>query len=149
MSSKIREATEEDIFDILVLGREFSREAGEAFAWDKTKTENILQQAVHSDDVLILVLEDDGIVIGGLVGAVTTMPFASHVIATELAWFVDPRHRGHRKSIGLVKEYEKWAKRKGASYIVLAHIHKVADISNVYERLGYEITESSFMKKVS
>lgn len=149
MSSTIRKATEDDIFVILVLGREFSREAGEAFSWDKSKTEAILAQAIHSDEVLILVLEDEGIVVGGLVAAMSTMPFASHKIATELAWFVDPRYRGHRKSLGLVKEYEKWAKANGATYVVMAHIHKVADISNVYERLGYEITESSYMKKVS
>lgn len=149
MSAIIREATEADVFDLLVLGREFSREAGEAFQWDKIKTEGILMQAVKSDEVLILVIEDEGVVVGSLIGAVTTMPFSSHMIATELAWFVDPRYRGNKQSIKLIKEYEAWAKKKGAKYVVMAHIHRVADISNVYERLGYEISESSYMKKVS
>ena len=81
MSAIIREATEADVFDLLVLGREFSREAGEAFQWDKIKTEGILMQAVKSDEVLILVIEDEGVVVGGLIGAVTTMPFSSHMIA--------------------------------------------------------------------
>ena len=77
MSATVRAATEDDIFDLLVLAREFSREATTMHKWDKDKTEAMLLNSIRSEGTCVFILVDDeGIVQGGLVGTLTE-PFMS------------------------------------------------------------------------
>ncbi len=143
----IRKAKHEDIFDLLVLARGFSREAPAMHKWDKDKTEAMLKMCIENDMTTILVMEHGDEVVGGIVGVIQPLFMSHTVVASELAWFVDPDHRG-RGALKLVKAFEGWAKDGGADYVTMADIRGIADLSKLYERLGYELTEAAYSKKV-
>lgn len=144
----IREATEKDIFDILVLAREFSREAPSTHKWDKDKTEAFCQAAIHNTNTTLLILEEDGELQGAIVGLINEMYMSQTVIATELAWFVSKDYRGKRGSILLLKTFEEWAKNSNADYVCMGDIHGIASLENLYTRMGYSKCETTYMKEV-
>lgn len=149
MAASVRLATSEDIFDLLVLAREFSREAPEMHKWDREKTEAALMNAISGDASCVFVLvSDSGDIHGGLVGTITE-PFMSHrKVAIELAWFVSREFRGNRASLLLVKHFEEWGKAQGAQSILMADIQGIADLAPLYGRLGYHPVETTYAKDV-
>jgi hypothetical protein len=149
MSATVRAATEDDIFDLLVLAREFSREATTMHKWDKDKTEAMLLNSIRSEGTCVFILVDDeGIVQGGLVGTLTE-PFMSYrKVAIEMAWFVSKEFRGNRASLGLVTKFEEWGKQMGASNILMADIQGIANLGKLYTRMGYEVVETTYSKEI-
>ena len=149
MTSTVRIATTDDIFDLLVLAREFSREAPEMHKWDRDKTEAMLLSAIQNDNTCVFVLVDESDEIhGGLVGTITE-PFMSHrKVAIELAWFVSKEVRGNRASLALVKNFEEWGKAHGANNILMADIQGIADLGTLYKRMGYEVVETTYSKDI-
>jgi RimJ/RimL family protein N-acetyltransferase len=108
--SKIRTATPDDVFDILILAKEFSREAPKSHKWNKDKTEQFLLSAFQNTNMEIFVIEVGGEIEGALVGLLCELYMSHTVQATELAWFVSKDYRGKPASLRLIKAFEKWAK---------------------------------------
>lgn len=144
----IREATEEDIFDILVLAREFSKEAPRTHKWNREKTELFCRAAIENSNTTLLVLEEDGEVVGAIVGLLNEMYMSQTIIATELAWFVSKDYRGKKGSILLLRTFEKWAKDNNADYVCMGDIHGIVTLENLYTRMGYSKCETTYMKEV-
>lgn len=146
--TKIREATQDDVFDILILAKEFSKEAPQSHKWSKAKTEAFLFSALQADTMTILVLEVDGDIVGAIVAVVTEMYMSHTTIASELAWFVSKAYRGKPSSLKLVFAYEDWAKSKRAQYIGMGDIQGISNLEKLYTRLGYKKFESVYMKEI-
>lgn len=144
----IREATEEDIFDVLVLAREFSKEAPRTHKWSKEKTEVFCRAAIENSNTTLLVLEEDEEIVGAIVGLLNEMYMSQTVIATELAWFVSKDYRGKRGSILLLKAFEEWAKDSNADYVCMGDIHGILTLEKLYTRMGYSKCETTYMKEV-
>ena len=145
--TRIREATEEDVFDILILAKEFSKEAPKSHKWNKDKTEQFILSAMQNTNMTILVIDADGEIEGALVGLISELYMSHTVQATELAWFVTKDYRGKPASIRLVKSFEKWAKDKGAMQIGMGDISGISTLEKLYTRLGYKIAESVYLKE--
>ena len=145
--TRIREATEEDVFDILILAKEFSKEAPKSHKWNKDKTEQFILSAMQNTNMTILVIDADGEIEGALVGLISELYMSHTVQATELAWFVSKDYRGKPASIRLVKTFEKWAKDKGAMQIGMGDISGISNLEKLYTRLGYKIAESVYLKE--
>ena len=92
--TKIREATQDDVFDILILAKEFSKEAPKSHKWNKDKTEQFLFSALQNTNMTILVIDADGEIEGALVGLISELYMSYTAQATELAWFISKEHRG-------------------------------------------------------
>jgi hypothetical protein len=146
--SKIRPATPDDVFDILILAKEFSKEAPQSHKWSKAKTEAFLFSALQSDTMTILVLEVNGDIVGAIVAVVTEMYMSHTTIASELAWFVCKEYRGKPSSLKLVFAYEDWAKSKHAQVIGMGDIEGIANLEKLYTRMGYKKSESVYMKEL-
>lgn len=146
--SRIREATQEDIFDILVLAREFSREAPKSHKWDKDKTEQFVLSAIQNTNMGVFVIDVDGEIQGALIGLLSEFYMSHKTIASELAWFVSKDFRGTVSSIKLVKHFEKWAKSNGANYIGMCDIEGIINLSSLYTRMGYSKAESVYLKEI-
>lgn len=146
--SKIRPATPDDVFDILILAKEFSKEAPQSHKWSKAKTEAFLFSALQSDTMTILVLEVNGDIVGAIVAVVTEMYMSHTTIASELAWFVSKEYRGKPSSLKLVFAYEDWAKSKHAQVIGMGDIEGIANLEKLYTRMGYKKSESVYMKEL-
>lgn len=142
----IRQATEDDIFDLLILGRQFIKESG--YKWDRERVEEIMNNLISNDESCIIVYEVDGEVVGGLLGT-TAEPFLSHQKqAHEMAWFVDKDHRDNKGGIGMMKAFEEWAKDLGCTEIIMGDIVGVRDLTNLYEHKGYKMVEKLYSKEI-
>ena len=146
--TKIREASEEDIFDILILAREFSRESPVTHKWDKEKTEHFILSAITNTNTIIFVLEEGGEVVGALVGLLNEMYMSQTLVATELAWFVSKDYRGKKGSLMLMTTFENWAKQNGANYTCMGDIHGITTLEKLYTKKGYSKCETTYMKEV-
>jgi|TARA_R110001632_G_scaffold70683_4_gene164527 RimJ/RimL family protein N-acetyltransferase len=146
--SKIRTATPDDIFDILILAKEFSKEAPSSHKWDKEKTEQFLVSSFNNTNMEIFVIDIDGEIEGALVGLVAKFYMSHTVQATELAWFVSKDYRGKPASIRLMKAFEKWAKENEANYVGMGDIEGLSNLEKLYNRLGYKKTESIYLKEL-
>lgn len=144
----IRLATEEDIFDILVLAREFSKEAPVTHKWDREKTETFIRSSIDSPLSTLFVLEDSGEIVGALVGLIHQMYMSQTTLATELGWFVSRDYRGRKGSLMLMKSFEKWAKDQGADYVVMGDISKINVLEKLYTKFGYKRSETVYMKEL-
>jgi len=146
-----RLATEEDIFDLLVLGRALSREAGPFYKFDPEKTQTVLKESLTNDQLQTFVLEDQGNVVGGIVCVLTTLPLGLAPLATELGMFIERDYRdkhGPWGMIKLLKEFEGWARKSGAKHLVISNILSMSDSKKLYERLGFNPIELNYTKEL-
>ena len=107
----IREATEEDVIDLAILGKQFVKESqNEMLGWSSSKVYNSLFDAVERDDFGVFVLSVDDEVVGMFLCFITPCFFSDAMQAVEIAWYVDPGHRGSKKAYQMLELYEQWAK---------------------------------------
>ena len=139
---------EEDLIDVLLIAREFSKEAPLTHKWDKDKTVEFLESALNSSNMEIFISESNGEVTGAIVGLFTHMFMSHKKVATELAWFVTKEARGKPSSIKLVKVFESWAKEMGADYTIMGDIKGISDLGSLYERMNYEAAETAYIKEI-
>lgn len=83
-----------------------------------------------------------------LVGYATETPFSNDKIASELAWYIEPSYRGHRKAVELVYAYEAWARTVGCKHVSMSLLSTLTDASKFYVRMGYTQTEISYLKEL-
>lgn len=88
-----------------------------------------------------LCVERPGGILLAQVGQSLLGPFLA---AQEIAWWVEPDARGI--GTGMLREYEEWAIRKGAKAIKMASLAVFPETEKIYERLGYERLETSWVK---
>ena len=146
--SKVRTATPDDVFDILILGKQFSREAPKSHKWNKDKAEQFVLSTFHNTNMEIFVIDVGGEIEGMLVGLLSELYMSHTVQATELAWFVSKEYRGKPASLRLIKAFEKWAKESGATQIGMGDIESITSLENLYNRLGYERAETVYLKEL-
>lgn len=143
----IRAATNEDIIGILVLAKEFSKEAPKTHKWNMEKTTKFIVSAIENTNMEIFLSEKNNEITGFIVGLVTEVYMSNTTIASELAWFVSKDARRSSASIKLLKKFEDWGRSKGADYLAMADIEGIENLSKLYTRLGYSISETTYLKE--
>lgn len=98
---------------------------------------------------IIIFLEENEVPIGMIVGVITELPFSSTLVSSELAWWVEPEHRG-KSSDSLRQAYEFWAKKQGCKIVTMSCLadetEKVLDV--FYRRKGYTKAETMYKKEI-
>lgn len=102
----------------------------------------LFKACVNDKDKIAIIKEDGGILLG-MVGPSLVGPF---IQCLEIAWWVEPESRGG--SLKMLKMYEKWAEEHGAKLIEVKSMHKFPETEKIYERLGYEPLEKSWVKTI-
>lgn len=146
--TNVREATEEDKLDVILLAKQFLKESKYPFSLDVETLDSNFSNAIDHPNFLILVLEVDKEIVGMLVGATAAPLFSKDLIATELAWFVEKPYRTSRPALKLFKKYEEWAKESGCKFITMVDIDTLADLGDLYTRKGYTMTEKTYVKEI-
>lgn len=88
-----------------------------------------------------LCVEREGGILLARIGPSLLGPFLA---AEEVVWWVEPVFRGH--SLSMLREYEQWAADKGAHAVKVASLAVFPETEKLYERLGYERLETSWVK---
>ncbi len=144
----IREATEEDIFEVTLLTREAYEDLPEKehVKFNAKKVMDLAKHVIPTDSFLTLVLENDGEIVGYFFGMVAEYYFALESQAICLSWFIRPQHRSIRNALSLLKRYEKWGEEQGVVSVNMINIKM--NSPKVYEKLGYTMTEATFVKRI-
>jgi len=135
---------------IWLLGSFFNEDLGEEIVFDYVKASALIDSCAEKDsDFFLMLLRDEEKILGMLGGAITTPPFSNTKFAIEIIWYVRPQYRGNIKAVKLVKEFETWAKEKGAKYIAMvSQMNSDVDPGPLYERLGYKLSEKTYAKRL-
>ena len=116
---------------------------------DRDKIKETLKHLISSDvKVSIVILyEVDEAIVGFIVGIVNPNVFSGITQVAELGYYVLPEYSSYKVYVELLDTYESWAKE-----IVSADLISVATYNprfgKVYERKGYRLTETSYMKEL-
>ena len=147
----IRKAAKEDVIDLAILGKQFVKESQNGFlGWNSSKVYDSLLDAVGRNDFGIFVLCADTEVVGMLIAFVAPCFFSDVVQASEIAWYVDPEHRGSRMAVKMLDYFESWAEDQGAVCANLMNLDVLnADkVAKMYNKRGYRLAENTFVKEL-
>lgn len=139
----IRDATYDDIPQLLAMGERFAEATGlsDIIPYDAATVENLFRLLIDGDNGILLITD------GGAVGALMfpAMINANHITAQELFWWVDPDKRGH--GVRLMRALEEAARERGAQSLMMSTIGALDNdgLAAFYERNGYRRADRNFL----
>lgn len=146
-----------DVKKLLPIGRDiFEKESpyGDTHTFDEMRTAKLILDLLNlgKDNAIILLAEDDTGKIVGILAAIktfTTMGFEP--TAMEVIWWVAQDARKSRLQLQLIHAFHYWCNRVGVSRIVLSSMENEhsQSVDRFYKRLGYKLTEHTYVKKVT
>lgn len=150
---EIRPATVDDVPAILGLAKRmhaesprFSRRAFSAAKCEAALAALLAGRLTGST----LVAEKDRTIIGMMVGIVTEHFFGTEKMATDLALYIAPEHRGGSLAPKLIKAFEKAMRATGAVEVSLGISTEIAAERTVelYRAQGYRLSGYSMLKEL-
>lgn len=138
-------ATVEDLPEIMDFAMKFIAVTGYADYSDEATIEQLAKNLITGPQNISIILLKPGI--GMLAGMSSPFVFGPHLIASEVAWWVEPDKRGQKDGEELVDAFEYWAKHKaGCTLITLTSLDD--KVGKFYEKKGYKLHERAYMKNL-
>lgn len=102
----------------------------------------------HGIGVIFVLFDNAGEVRGAIGGMKSGDLYSGEPYSQELFWFVEHEHRG--SGLRLYFEFEKWSRDKDCRSIRMVHLadSMAEKLNRVYIRLGFELMESHYGKKL-
>lgn len=143
----LREATAADLDRLVEMGEHFIDQSvyRTKLAKNAEQLRALAAQIIASPDGVVLVAEDADSLVGMLAAIVYAHHMSGERIAGEVAWWVEPSHRG--VGLRLLRRVEQWAHEKGA--VSLQMIAPTADVETLYQRLGFEPVERTYQRRLA
>lgn len=147
----IRQAHINDVPVLAMMGEKFYQysEFKNYIPYDAESAASKLAQLLLSGFLYVAEYNEDG-VIAALAGTMTTLWFNSSLpVASELAWWVEEKHRKSPVGIKLYKAFEKWAFERGVTTITMSDlvIQDTPPAEKLFKKLGYSVVERAHIKK--
>ena len=143
----IRQATNEDILDILLMAKEFWQVAPFAEEFCPNQTQKMIELSLSHG---LLAVAEDKDEVCGFISAIKGPLLCStqSLIATELAWFVKPKKRGKLHGIELLKFLERLCIEQDVKYLIMLYMEESMpeQVKRMYLEMGYTLQESSYRK---
>lgn len=144
-------ATKEDVADIVLMAQRFHASSNqEDQPFDEHKVYSFIDALLSSGGTrsIIILACNDEMPFGFIVGVINENLFNRDLVATELAWWVEPEFRKTPDSIKLVEAYEYWASMMGArqSHLTVTTSANHDVLCRFYKNRGYTHKETSFIK---
>ena len=126
---KYENATIEDIKQLLPLCRRFQLESWQNFAdFDYDLMDDWLAERIADHQSYVGIARNNGFmeqkdavsrdIAGCLIGMAFTFPYSTTLVAGDYLWYVHPKFRGGMTGVRLLKNFEIWAKDKGAVRLI-------------------------------
>lgn len=147
---QVRPATLADVPAVVAMAERFYATTSYA-GWAEFNPSTVESLAANlAENHVMLLAEDDGVVCG-MVGLFVA-PFmfnAGKVAAYEVVWWVNPEAQGQGAGKALLAAIEPACRAKGADAIQMVHLaSSPPQAAEIYARMGYAHTESSWTKVV-
>lgn len=140
----IRPARPDERFEVLALARDFHAASGIPFEFHPAHASRAAQDHIEDPRKLCLVLEAYGALRGVLAASVAISPLAPVRIAQELAFWVDPAHRGSAPR-RMIRAYEEWARAEGCAAAGLSSLNDPR-VARFFGAAGFALSENKFLK---
>jgi GNAT superfamily N-acetyltransferase len=142
----IRPATRADIPDIVDLGVRHWAESryGQWMPASRVVMVELARALIDQQNGLVLVDERDSMIVGQIGVAITAHITTGVQMMTELFWYTSPESRG--SGVRMLRQAEDWARANGAEYSAM--IAPDERVANFFERMGYAVLETNFIKKL-
>lgn len=147
----VRKAQLEDVPRIIGLAARFiaSTQYGRWLKPDPRAIGDLATAFIKGAGIILLAEVDRQIV-----GMIAAMPFQDPLhgnawVCDEIAWWVEPEHRGGLVGPKLLKAYEVWAGQKGLSLLKMVAPAESPEVAAFYARSGYQLLETVFYKRLS
>jgi GNAT superfamily N-acetyltransferase len=149
----IRDFTADDMPQIIALGRQMHKESSyNGLDFDDDTVMDLADQWLSNPEIYFCRVAEDKQkeIFGMYVGLISSYYFGKDLVANDLLLFVVPDRRGSIAAVKLIKEFEQWAKDKGAAEVrpALSTGVKVEETKQLYEALGYEAVGFTFNKRL-
>lgn len=155
MKASIRNATHEDITDLIQISAQLSEEDGKIHGeainhtWAEEFGNDAFIRSIDSPTSNILVAEVEGTLIGSLHGYIQGVPsWRSTPIAVIITLYTDSRFRGQGIGANLISAFESWAKENGATRIAVSAFVSNVGAQRFYERNGFGAFEVTLEKEI-
>ena len=148
----IRETTPDDLLDVVIAAKAFSKEAGHK-TWakfDTNKVKLLLEQLISHEFGFVYIATHNEEVVGGLIAVVSELPINDYRVAQELMLWIDPEHRNGKTAPKLIDAYVAWSKEKGCNFVRLSEIDNVLNgkAGLLFKRKGFEPLETAYVKEL-
>ena len=108
------------------------------------------KQLVAGTGVVLMIVDEQDRVCGGI-GGIRTIDFLSgEPQAVELFWYVKEDYRKGLLPVRLLTGFEQWAKEQGCVHVCMIYMEKSQPqkMKTFYERKQYALLESVYRKKL-
>lgn len=147
----IRQAHIDDVPVLAMMGEKFYQYSAfkNYVPYDVESAASKLAQLLLTGFLYVAEHDEDGI-IAGLAGTMTTVWFNNGLpVASEMAWWVEEKHRKSPVGIRLYKAFEKWAFDRGVTTLIMSDlvIEDQAPADKLFKKMGYSVVERAHIKK--
>lgn len=98
----------------------------------------------------VFVAQVDGGDVVGMIGAsVIVHPIAGELVGSEVAWWMEPEHRGGSAGVRLLEAAERWAGAMGAVRFQMIAPAGDERVREFYRRRGYMEVETVFQRELA
>lgn len=136
----VRVPRHEDIEIVLGMGASMHEESAYSFLpFDRDKVRRLFTNYITAPTTYGgFVAEDHGVVVGMIGGYISDYFFCDEKVACDMVLFVDPRYRGGRTALRLLRAFEQWAIEQGAQEMCLGVSTNVniTGTGRLYEAMG-------------
>ena len=147
----VRPITHNDIEPSLALMAEFHAASpmNGVAAFDIEKCRAFLAASLENSDILILLGELEGEIVGITSCLLYPLYFSQANVAQELWWWLTPKARGSGIGKMLFQAIESWSKQKGANalFMIALEDERAEAMEKVYFRAGFRPLERTFIKE--
>lgn len=148
----IRRATEKDLDVYFKLLTQFHKASPvRNFAKpDALKTFDFLKSSLEKNDIILLLGELDGEIVGITAGLLYPLYFSKCMVVQELWWWLTPKARGKGFGKALFEAIQKWAKEKGANalFMIALEDDRSKQMEKIYLKAGFKPMERTFVKEL-
>ena len=143
---EVRLARRKDIPYVVILGEEFATlsQPVHGFSVSRERIIEFANNVIETEGCLGMVLEEDGVIVGIMVGIVSKIFFSEDIALQELVWYVKKGVRG----LIMLDAFEKFAVGMGANKVIVGNKPAYYDLSRLYLRRGYTMIENQYVKSV-
>lgn len=142
----IREATPDDVPELVAMGGEFIASVYAGRLGDDAEARAaLMHRLIGTDDMALFVMERDAGVTGMIGMVIYPNPISGERTAGEVFWWVAPDARG--SGVELLARAEAWAKAHGARKIQM--VAPNARVARLYERRGYRYLETVLQREIA
>lgn len=145
---KIRQATIEDLEDLVDISVKFYQFSEYSFKLDREVVRSTVSKYLEKDnlDAIVFVLTFKDKIVGVISGMAVDSILSKDRMAVEQTWWVDEEHRG-KYSLYLLDLLEQWAKAVGCKSLSMTSLEKNSAVSKIYEKKNYKLTELTYFKE--